>query len=144
MTSLLTRRRCFALIRKRQRLTLAALLKKSNRREDRFFELVGIFDLIGGDVSSRHRVDALAGGEGGIGFADGEPVGMGEVGIVAGEVGDFVDSSEEGVAKVASGFDVAGGSVHAVEVETDGRRQSIGIAPKSMERGSSVNGGVVS
>jgi len=32
-------------------------------------------------------------------------------------------------------------SVHSVEVETDGRKQSIGIAPKSMGRGSSINGG---
>jgi organic hydroperoxide reductase OsmC/OhrA len=30
---------------------------------------------------------------------------------------------------------------HTVEVETEGRRQSIGIAPKSVGRGSSVNGG---
>jgi uncharacterized OsmC-like protein len=32
-------------------------------------------------------------------------------------------------------------SGHAVEVETDGRRLSIGIAPKSVGRGSSINGG---
>jgi organic hydroperoxide reductase OsmC/OhrA len=32
-------------------------------------------------------------------------------------------------------------SVHTVEVETDGRKQSIAIAPKSVGRGSSVNGG---
>jgi uncharacterized OsmC-like protein len=32
-------------------------------------------------------------------------------------------------------------SSHTVEVETEGRRQSIPIAPKSVGRGSSVNGG---
>jgi organic hydroperoxide reductase OsmC/OhrA len=32
-------------------------------------------------------------------------------------------------------------SVHTVEVETDGRKQSIAIAPKSAGRGSSINGG---
>jgi uncharacterized OsmC-like protein len=32
-------------------------------------------------------------------------------------------------------------SDHTVEVETDGRLQSIGIAPKASGRGSSVNGG---
>ncbi len=32
-------------------------------------------------------------------------------------------------------------SGHSVEVETEGRRQSIQIAPKSAGRGSSVNGG---
>jgi uncharacterized OsmC-like protein len=32
-------------------------------------------------------------------------------------------------------------SGHGVEVETDGRKQSIAIAPKSAGRGSSVNGG---
>ena len=32
-------------------------------------------------------------------------------------------------------------SGHTVEVETDGRRQSIGIPPKSVGRGSSMNGG---
>jgi organic hydroperoxide reductase OsmC/OhrA len=32
-------------------------------------------------------------------------------------------------------------SGHTVEVETDGRKQSIGIAQKSMGRGSSINGG---
>jgi organic hydroperoxide reductase OsmC/OhrA len=32
-------------------------------------------------------------------------------------------------------------SDHTVEVETDGRTQSIAIAPKSAGRGSSVNGG---
>jgi len=31
--------------------------------------------------------------------------------------------------------------VHTVEVETEGRRQSIEIAPKSVGRGSSINGG---
>jgi organic hydroperoxide reductase OsmC/OhrA len=30
---------------------------------------------------------------------------------------------------------------HAVEVETDGRRQSIGITPKRAGRGSTINGG---
>jgi uncharacterized OsmC-like protein len=33
------------------------------------------------------------------------------------------------------------GSAHTVEVETNGRRQSIDIAPKSVGRGSSINGG---
>jgi organic hydroperoxide reductase OsmC/OhrA len=32
-------------------------------------------------------------------------------------------------------------SGHTVEVETEGRKQSIAIAPKSVGRGSSVNGG---
>jgi organic hydroperoxide reductase OsmC/OhrA len=32
-------------------------------------------------------------------------------------------------------------SGHTVEVETDGRRQSIGIPPKSVGRGSGINGG---
>ena len=32
-------------------------------------------------------------------------------------------------------------SGHSVEVETEGRRQSIQIAPKSVGRGSSINGG---
>jgi organic hydroperoxide reductase OsmC/OhrA len=32
-------------------------------------------------------------------------------------------------------------SGHTLEVETDGRMQSIAIAPKTAERGSSVNGG---
>jgi uncharacterized OsmC-like protein len=32
-------------------------------------------------------------------------------------------------------------SAHTLEVETDGRKQSIAIAPKSAGRGSSVNGG---
>jgi uncharacterized OsmC-like protein len=32
-------------------------------------------------------------------------------------------------------------SGHTVEVETEGRRQSIAIAPKSVGRGSSINGG---
>jgi organic hydroperoxide reductase OsmC/OhrA len=32
-------------------------------------------------------------------------------------------------------------SIHTVEVETDGRKQSVGIAPKTMGRGSSINGG---
>lgn len=32
-------------------------------------------------------------------------------------------------------------SGHTVEVETEGRRQSITIAPKSVGRGSSINGG---
>jgi organic hydroperoxide reductase OsmC/OhrA len=32
-------------------------------------------------------------------------------------------------------------SVQTVEVETDGRKQSVGIAPKSAGRGSSINGG---
>jgi len=32
-------------------------------------------------------------------------------------------------------------SGHAVEVETEGRRQSIAIAPKSVGRGSGINGG---
>lgn len=32
-------------------------------------------------------------------------------------------------------------SGHTVEVETEGRRQSIAIAPKSTGRGSSINGG---
>lgn len=32
-------------------------------------------------------------------------------------------------------------SGHAVEVETDGRKQSIGISAKSVGRGSSINGG---
>jgi organic hydroperoxide reductase OsmC/OhrA len=32
-------------------------------------------------------------------------------------------------------------SVHRVEVETEGRKRSIAIAPKSVGRGSSVNGG---
>ena len=32
-------------------------------------------------------------------------------------------------------------SSHSVEVETEGRKQSIAIAPKSVGRGSSVNGG---
>jgi organic hydroperoxide reductase OsmC/OhrA len=32
-------------------------------------------------------------------------------------------------------------AVHTVEVETDGRRQSIGIPPKTSGRGSSINGG---
>ena len=32
-------------------------------------------------------------------------------------------------------------SVHTVEVETDGRKQSIGVAPKGAGRGSSVDGG---
>ena len=32
-------------------------------------------------------------------------------------------------------------SGHTVEVETDGRRQAIGIAPKTIGRGSSINGG---
>jgi uncharacterized OsmC-like protein len=33
------------------------------------------------------------------------------------------------------------GSSHSLELETDGRRQSIAIAPKSAGRGSGVNGG---
>lgn len=32
-------------------------------------------------------------------------------------------------------------SGHSVEVETEGRKQSIAIAPKSVGRGSSINGG---
>jgi len=32
-------------------------------------------------------------------------------------------------------------SGHTVEVETEGRKQSIAIAPKSLGRGSSINGG---
>ena len=32
-------------------------------------------------------------------------------------------------------------SSHTVEVETEGRKQSIAIAPKSVGRGSSINGG---
>jgi uncharacterized OsmC-like protein len=32
-------------------------------------------------------------------------------------------------------------SGHSVEVETESRKQSIGIAPKSLGRGSSINGG---
>ena len=32
-------------------------------------------------------------------------------------------------------------SGHRVEVETEGRKQSIAIAPKSVGRGSSINGG---
>ena len=32
-------------------------------------------------------------------------------------------------------------SGHSVEVETEGRKQSIAIAPKSIGRGSSINGG---
>jgi uncharacterized OsmC-like protein len=32
-------------------------------------------------------------------------------------------------------------SDHSIEVQTDGRKQSIAIAPKSVGRGSSINGG---
>jgi organic hydroperoxide reductase OsmC/OhrA len=41
----------------------------------------------------------------------------------------------------SSGHGFGHGTGHEVEVETDGRKQSIAIAPKSAGRGSSVNGG---
>src|SRR5579884_342031 len=41
----------------------------------------------------------------------------------------------------SSGHGFGHGTGHEVEVETDGRKQSIAIAPKSVGRGSSVNGG---
>lgn len=42
---------------------------------------------------------------------------------------------------VSSGHGAGHGTGHEVEVETDGRKQSIAIAPKSVGQGSSVNGG---
>ena len=42
---------------------------------------------------------------------------------------------------VSSGHGAGHGTGHEVEVETDGRKQSIAIAPKSAGQGSSVNGG---
>jgi organic hydroperoxide reductase OsmC/OhrA len=61
-------------------------------------------------------------------------------GLTEKQTSDVLSNSGEPPVKIAARvFSTSSG--HSVEVETDGRRQSIAIVPKSGGRGSSVNGG---